>query len=305
MSTVPSATAPSETSSSLWNIKNYLLLAGVGIVVYITYRYFSRESIVYRYEAHTDNRPDFIKTHFPHCTNINPTFPSEVPGIIRISLENLSLPNPRNPLELIFIEYTHDGKTFSMPMTVVGNEAEAYVRHLPYDEEVDLQFKYQHSQTAGLKLKVDQTFGIYQIYIEGGNWKVDSHPETPPQVVDKLNFDYTADASLSLSIDSSKLQIDPSPRRIKPESYYQLTNTTSKVHVLFLEIIGQNLVANPLELRLVIPITVFPQSAIALPQGFLKTCWEHTYRSTHGKEPPSNPKLTIMDILDTAAPDQL
>lgn len=304
MSTVPSATAPSATSSSLWNIKNYLLLAGVGIVVYITYRYFSRESIVYRYEAHTDNRPDFIKTHFPHCTNINPMFPSEVPGIIRISLENLSLPKPRNPLELIFIEYTHDGKTFSMPMTVVGNEAEAYVRHLPYSEEVELQFKYQNIQTAGLKLEVDQTFGIYQIYIEGGNWKVDSHPEIPPQVVDKLNFDSDVDAPLSLSINSSKLETVRS-NHTQPASYYYFANTTSKMHVLFLEIIGQNLVANPRELRLVIPITVFPQSATALPQGFLKTCWEHTYRSTHGKEPPSNPKLTIMDIVATAASDQL
>ncbi|MBS0648272.1 MAG: hypothetical protein JSS10_03495 [Verrucomicrobia bacterium] len=304
MSTVPSATAPSATSSSLWNNKNYFLLAGAGLslVLFIAYRYF--------YRTPMDKRPSLdltqrlLRAQFPLSANVNPKFPSEVSGIIRISLDNAGVPRNRNPLEFIFIEYTRQGKTFSLPMTVAGKEAEAYLRHLPYGEKVELRFKYENNQTAGLILKVDQPFGIYEIYIDKGNFKVDSHPETPPQKMNELSFpDCNADNPLALSINPSKLE----PLRTnysRPENHYYFVNTTHKVHVLFFEIVGQALVGNPLELRLVVPIAVFPGITVTFPRGFLRTCWEHTYRSTHGNEPPRNPKLWIMGILDTAAPDQ-
>lgn len=299
MSTVPSATAPSAPFF-LWNNKNYLLLAGLGIVLLIVFRYFNSKTS-------TANRPPSadlsqrLVTTFPYSANVNPMFPSEVPGIVRISLENLGLSKSRNPLEFIFIQYAHQGKFFFLPMTMLEHEAEAYLRHLPYGEKVYLQFQYKREYVAGLNLKVDQKFGIYQIYIENRDWKADSRPETPLQTGHKLNFDHNADDSLSLSINSSKLEPVDS-KYITQESYYRFKNATQKVHVLFFEIVGQALVASPRDLRLIVPITVLP-GTITLPQGFLWTCWENTFRTTHGSEPPRDPRLTIVDILDTAAPD--
>lgn len=300
MTTVPSATVPSATSF-LWNNKNYLLLAGgLGVILFIAYRYFNRETS-------NNKTPDLthrlIAAQFPQCANVKPKSASEVSGIIRINLLNAGVPLPRNPLDLLVIEYTHKGKTFSMPMTILEREAEAYVRHLPSGEDIHLQFKYQNTQPAGLTLKVDQKFGIYEIYIEEGNWKVDFHPETPPIDWRRLDNRYDADTSLALSISPPKLDTDTETRIIKPESHYYLTNTTQKVHILFFEIAGYIMNRQTEDLRLVVPIAVLPATTIIFPKGFLRASWEHTYQSTHGKKPPSNPRLTILGILDTAAPD--
>ncbi len=164
-----------------------------------------------------------------------------------------------------------------------------------------LQFKYQGRVLAKLELNVDQKFGIYQLYIEGGVWKSDSHPETPHKAVGKWNFDFDADNSLSLSINNSAKVEEVPSRYITQEKHYIFANTTQKVHVLFFEITGVS-VNDMSNLRLVVPITVFP-GTITLPQGFLRTSWEHTFRTTHGREPPPSPRLTIASVLDTAAPD--
>jgi hypothetical protein len=298
MSTVPSATAPSAPSF-LWNNKNYLLLAGLGIVLLIVFRHFNSKTSTANRLPSADLSQRLVTT-FPYSANVNPMFPSEVPGIIRINLENLGLSKSRNPLEFIFIQYAYQGKYFFLPMTVKGNEAEIYLRHLPYGEKVYLQFQYKKEYVAGLYLNVDQKFGIYQIYIEGGDWKAVALPETPLQAVKKLDSDLDADTTLSLSI-KSKLKIVDS-KYITQEHHYRFKNTTQKIHVLFFEIAGLTAAADPKDLRLVVPITVLP-GTITLPQGFLRTCWEQTFRSTHGREPPHDPQLTIVAILDTAAPD--
>lgn len=303
MSTVPSATAPSATPSTLWNNKNYLILAGLGIAVLsIAYYFFNRRAPVDNRPPPADLSQRLITAHFPKCANVNQMFiRGDAQGSIKINLENLGIFKSRNPFEVIFIEYVHRGKTVSQPMNMLEFEAEAYLRYLPYGEKVHLQFKYQ-GKVLEQHLIVSETFAIYEIYIKNGSWIAEPHPETPHKAMGQWHFDFDADNSLSLSINnSSKVEEVPS-RFVTQEKYYIFENTTQKVHVLFFEIAGLTAYGDTNEQRLVVPITVFP-GGIALPQGFLRTSWEHTFRTIHGREPPPNPRLTIASVLDTAAPD--
>jgi len=306
MSAVPSTTAPASRLATLWNNKNYFLLAGLGLVLLIAYRYLNRKTPIDSRPPPPDLPQRSIARVFPHCGNALQILPFDkvAQGIIRINLKDLGLVS-KNPLDPVVIECRYNGSSFfSMPMSGLAT-LEAYIPHLPHAEKIFVYFSHQQQIFGGVELSVDQVMGIYEIYIENSGWKIESHPEALPTEVAVWPLPpYNADDALALSITNNS----PDPtnasrtRPIKAESHYSIQNTTHKVHLIFFEIAGKLDGAYVMDLRFVVPLAVFPGTT-TLPQRFLRTCWEHTFRTVHGKEPPVNPRLDIMRTVDCFAAD--
>ncbi len=316
MSSIHSATAHSTSSSFLWHNKTYLALAALaGIAVLIAYRFFLKNgedlSQAPRTKRHPDPEPTvdlskrLITSLFPACANAKQefTFNQFAQGIIRVNLNDLQLPSSSNSFDLIHIRWTDGSTVFCQPMTP-GTSLQAFIADLPYGKEIKLEFLYQTQTRAEVTITVDQAMGIYEIYKEAAEWKVESHPENQ-LIREGLQYDLSSskvDSPLSILIHNvHTMGFRDIPKSVKEDSYFSFENTSDKTHVLFFQIASSDALFSTQNQNLVIPIAILPKTTIILPKNFLRACWQFTLYSIHGISAPSNSNLFLSSLQDTRA----